>query len=123
MMWCIRSVLQLDGVDKFLGFKRNHRYTVAIEGGAVQGDADIKLYVNEWNLVELPIEEIEPMAPVQNMVRYSHPVLMFNDGYDEGAYILNADKLVVCADLSAKQVLGRPMAYFYAGKYRLGDIG
>lgn len=104
-----KKVLQLDGVDKFLGFKRNHRYTVAIEGGAVQGDADIKLYVNEWNLVELPIEEIEPMAPVQEPREgYGRYILIFNDRYDEGAYILNADKIVVCADLGAKHVSGLP---------------
>lgn len=58
-----KKVLKLDGANQYLGFKRNHRYTVAIKGGNIPGEADIKLYVNEWNLVELPIEEVEPMAP------------------------------------------------------------
>lgn len=102
-----KKVLQLDGVDKFLGFKHNHRYTVAIEGGALGGEADIKLYVNEWNLVELPIEEIEPMAPVITIDFSGRPVLHYNDSFYEGAYILDINRIVVCADLGTKHV-GRP---------------
>lgn len=59
-----KKVLKLDGeATNYLGFARNHRYTVAIKGGTIPGEADIKVYVDRWNLVELPIETVEPIAP------------------------------------------------------------
>lgn len=45
MMWCIRRCCSSMVWISF-GFKLNYRYTVAIEGGAVQGDADISSYMS-----------------------------------------------------------------------------
>lgn len=94
--------LQLDGESDFLGFKRNHRYTVAIEGGTIPGEADIKLYVNEWNLVELPIEEIEATAP--KVISITRTWL-----YDRRLFQLVPEKSFTMAEISKSHYLPTPV--------------
>lgn len=66
-----KKVLKLDGeATNYLGFARNHRYTVAIKGGTIPGEADIKVYVDRWNLEEVVLDGIEPMAPVVSSLIY-----------------------------------------------------
>lgn len=80
-----KKVLKLDGeATNYLGFARNHRYTVAIKGGTIPGEADIKVYVDRWNLEEVVLDGIEPMAPVVTDLIYSSEFYKGDYKYDPG---------------------------------------
>lgn len=54
--------LKIDGSGEYLGFERNHRYTIIIKK-TVAGEADIKVVVDKWSSVELPMHQLEVTAP------------------------------------------------------------
>lgn len=60
--------LKLDGSGEYLGFERNHRYTIIIKK-TVAGEADIKVVVDKWNSVELPMHQLEVTAPSTGVIQ------------------------------------------------------
>ncbi|TXJ62351.1 hypothetical protein ETF27_04950 [Prevotella brunnea] len=83
--------LKIDGQSKFLGFKRNTRYTLLIKK-AFRGEVDASIVVDKWN--EETVEGvIKPVAPVAYELSDSH-VYYTNFSWDADEQTLKLTKII-----------------------------